>query len=310
MGNNISDFTIRVVDPSQTTTLVKPRSASQVHLCPAIRYPNFQDRRAHLPIAKFTVAVQSSSRPVSQVPLSTFLKTHIKDKSGNTVDLSADIDNTMGVIAACQQAILPVGSSPTHFNVHSYNYQTYSAENPAVLYILACAQGSAPQVATGGTQTLYMAKDGQAHNLVAKRLKDDRAARGVPLEGVMTKDELERNVAVVFQVPLKKRAESRGSYGGASDEAVFMGSGFLEEDMWAPGVSKGLDHAMISLGPALGAFPHGPETVVLERDPTSMVRATVQYWSAMDSNELPESLYTEIKDKFEVLYAQGTSIKA
>lgn len=340
MGNNISDFTLKL--------------SQRKEMCPVIRRPNFQDHRSIMKADKLTVTTE----PGQQLPLLTYLMSHVKDAKGKAVNLTAPIDSDQGVIVSSQQCILPLESGQAAFCVKAFNYQTLNPKDPGVLYILASSLGTSPQTAATESQALYHRdKHGKACNMVAMRLKDDRAARGVSLEGEMTAEEQERNMLVIFSVPLKQAppppcrgfggssslsfgAPTYGTFGApslSSDEAQELALvitptlgfservlqnpqytsnfSFGEADVYrsipapvAPNpkpVTKGMDHAMLSVGAPLFDFPNGPEEVILQRDSDKKIRATVQFYSVTDDGEVDASTFLEIRRKMDNLSKKG-----
>lgn len=368
-GNNISDFTLLL---SKHNTRL-----------PVIRYPNYQDKTVFIPHERFTVAINGEAAgmdatTLTRIPLLDYLKTHVKDSTGSVVDLSAPCDETTGILTSPQQCIVPLVDGTQDLNPHVFNYQTRDSSDPALLVLLSIQLGTSPQTVGNRSAELYFNLNGQAANLVAKRLRDDRAARGVALDGAMDKDELERNLMILYSVPLKQRAretsfqsisfQSYGDGGGMQfqgggtqfyNQTPYVLTGMLSETTQVGGnismpccavsavplqfeeddgevqidsldsleeksqslappsstkqerarkPTRGIDHAVLSVGEPLFKFPNGPERVKLVRDTSKPVRATVQFWSATDTEEVSDEVLDELVKKFTALYARGTPI--
>jgi hypothetical protein len=335
-GNSISDFSLRVSN----------------RMCPVIRYPNFEDQTVMMPARHFQVSVGgeptglSKDSPISRIPLLTYLKEHIKDSTGSVVDLSCALDNEVGILTAGQQCILPLKDGSCEFNPHAYNYQTISSSDPGILFVVSVSQGTSPQTSTSSDQELYFNWNGEATNLVAKRLKDDRAERKVQTTGAMTQEELDRNWLIIYSVPLvqERKTVRHYSIGGIdldsldslectslslesleykSDvmipcSASFHSNSNKEKSIMRmeaqvsratppPPPPRGLDHAMLSIGAPLFKFPNDPSLVKLKRDETKPVRATVQFYSVTDEPKVDGAVFDEIKTKLEKLSARATS---
>lgn len=269
---------------------------------PVIRRPNMADLTCDVPSANFNVLVgNEAGAPLSRVSLEEYVRA-IQRHTGNAAigDLWAPRDAHL--LLSSQACILPVDTGKANFHVRLFNYQsTYS--QPAVLVIMATHQGTSCQVITG-TDDLYLNLNGQAHDLQAQRLADDRAARGAATTGAMTDDEKARNVIFIYQIPLKTRRQ-------ALEYATFCVSNCLEEEEdgcclggWEGSMARGFDHAMVSAGGRKGAYK-GTRGLALERDPNYPIRLTVQYYYVTDTDVIPESLMQSIAAQLERSYAHG-----
>jgi len=323
-GNNITDACLRLSNHS-------------INL-PVIRFPNFVDKSVVLPISDAHFKLVSTR---GEIGLLDYLKTGIKDSTGNVVDLSCELDTKHGVLTSAQQSILPLENGTCEFNSYVFNYQTYDPSNPGLLFILSTSTNTSPQTAVNRMQTLYANQNGQACNLTATRLKEDRILRGKSTEGEMDAEELKRNFLIVYSVPLKQRAQLRRSLGDddCSDtlqcleacSASFQSNSSKKKESYVNSMNissnmnvmmslsaqvdkvgmrtkVGIDHAMLGVGKAVGRFENGTEHVLLERDPTKLVRADVAFYSVTDSGTLEESVFRAVREKIDALYANGKAV--
>jgi hypothetical protein len=133
-GSNISDFTLRMSALNSVD-----------NLCPVVRFPNFRDRGAFIPLEKFQVSVGGDTHSggvvdqpgePTRIPLKQYLQEHVKDSSKRAVDLTAPIDTEKGVLTVAQQCVLPLRDGKCAFNPHVFSYQTRDPANPALLMVV------------------------------------------------------------------------------------------------------------------------------------------------------------------------------
>ncbi len=198
-GSNISDLTLNTSDTRM----------------PMIRKPNFSDVTGDLEISHLTVTVGNEVGAVDdkevqpalrRIPLTEYLENLGKYAAGNTsktINLALPRDEV--ILCSSQACILPLPEKgEVAFVPELFNYQS-TEENPAVLAIVATSQGTSTHVITERQQKLLFNRHGQATKYLAKRLSQDRAERKVALTGEMTSEEQDRNVLVIYQIPLKKQ---------------------------------------------------------------------------------------------------------
>ena len=301
---------------------------------PVIRKPNFSDITADRPIENFTVMVgNETGSELKQISLSEYLR-DIAKYTGNANVESLLAERDTQVLTSGQACILPLCDGQVEFNVKLYNYQSTDSSDPAVLVIMASAMGTSAMVVYGNTD-IYFNDNGTATNLKAKRLKDDRKERGVPIDGPMTTEEKNRNSLFVFQVPLKQkprvsRSFTGGYYACAAACATISDSYSCEEDCdsfsdsfnekleccsdasfsysekRAPkkksmAKSRGFDKAVLSKGSNKGAFT-GTNNLTLTRNTDFPIRCTVQYYNVTDSPEVTHEQIKEIAKTVTTLY--------
>jgi hypothetical protein len=288
-GPNISDMTL-YVDP---------------YNMPVVRKPNFADVTADRNIGDFSVAVgNESGEPLKQIPFREYLENLDKyTKNENVKPMLLERDSNL--LVSSQACILPLSDGEVEFCVRLYNYQSgYDSSDPAVLVIVASAQGTSAQVVYG-TTNLYLNNDGRSFNLKAARLSDDRLKRGVPLDGPMTDDEKNRNALFIYQVPLKQKFRPErctlndllcGTMEGCAEPmagcAVPMSYSAGCPPMTDSRSARGFEKAVLSKGRDMGRFT-GTKDLTLERDERFPIRCTVQYYNVTDVATLSED---QVKD--------------
>jgi hypothetical protein len=195
-GHQISDMTLAV----------------EGELCPVVRKPNFTDLTCDLPIDQFKVKVgnEQGKETLELISLKDYLSS-IPSKNG-PVNLIKDRDNK--ILVSSQACILPLTDGKVEFRPKLYNYQTRS-DSSALLVVLSTSTGTSAQIMLDKPQDLVYNLNGRICHFLATRLRDDRKARGVALEGKMDKEEIERNLIAVYCIPLKQKEieRSRGGDG-------------------------------------------------------------------------------------------------
>jgi len=198
-GPNISDMTLKLSSERISTET----------LLPMIRYPNFSDKTADLPIDSFQVTVgnEKAGSELKRVPLKEYLTNigeYVKTSSGEPCPSMYCAEKDTHVLTSAQFCVLPIDKGTVEFNVNLYNYQSYS-EDPAVLVLVCSQKGTSAQAVFGGTTQLYFNNDGEAANYVAERLKDERKRLGKDVDAKMDVDEQERNCLFIVQIPLEQQ---------------------------------------------------------------------------------------------------------
>jgi len=184
------------------------------------------------------------------------------------------------------------------FNVAIYNYQS-SEGNPAVLAIVATAQGTSAQIVEnsgGGGQKLYYNKQGQRASFIGKRLSDDRQERGVQTVGEMTHQEKQQNMIMVIQVPLKCKPTFL-KYDLMSTACFSSPPGAMEEEC-NDSRSADVEDAIISVGEAEGEFNEAGG-LAIERDPAFPVRVTLQFYKSTANGVVDEDAIKKISEQIE-----------
>ena len=290
-GPNISDMTLCVEGQNM----------------PIIRKPNFEDLTSDQDLDKFSVNVgNETGGPLVSIPLREYL-TNITKYTDIKVTGSLIAARDTQVLTSAQACILPLHNGSVEFGVKLYNYQ--SQATPAVLVVIASAQGTSAHFVLGINNTLDFNKNGLVAKFVAESLKDDRARRGVALDGAMTEEEKLRNALLIFQIPLKYTAPVRSlaycaaaaattnmsypkqsimsysveSIDSLKDKYATFGQGFIG------GIKKGhgMDHAVLSTSEGRGVYPKLSAHTV-ERDDRMPIRCTIQYYHVTDNSNISE----------------------
>lgn len=192
-GLNISDLTLMVDNTSMNM----------------IRKPNFSDITADIPHENFTVTVgnETESGNLTRIPLKEYIQNINKyteiEGSCDKIELWDERDSSLLTSAQC--CLLPSNETTheTEFCPKMYNYQS------AVLVIVSTSQGTSSCILSN-RENLYFNRNGRKVSYLAKRLKQDRKERGVAIEGKMTSEEEDRNVIIIYQIPLKQKQVLRG----------------------------------------------------------------------------------------------------
>ncbi|MFS8867154.1 hypothetical protein [Synechococcus sp. H65.1] len=156
----------------------------ELSLMPVIRYPNFADLSADLPLDRLKVLV----RVVSLRELLGNLRRYLHNPrswAGNRNSLLAPRDSH--VLVSAQAAFLPIpAGGSAQFNPVLFNYQSYPG-NPAVLAILATREGTSITVIENRAeegwgeiwgQRLFFNQNGERASLTGQRLSDFQAQQG------------------------------------------------------------------------------------------------------------------------------------
>lgn len=222
-GPCISDMTLQVGDTRM----------------PVIREPNFTDTTWDVPIDSIPVRVgneRPEGTPLTTIPLTEYLRNFSdyisKPPGGHHTKINLLVEDGSSrdrhVVMSSQACFLPVETGDqTKFNVAMYNYQS-TADNPAVLTIVSTSKGTSAQIITGGDQKLLFNNNGRKADFAGQRLRDNRAERGVALDGEMSAQEKQDNVIVIIQVPLVHREPSyfsSSAYSSLPGSFDFFGGG-------------------------------------------------------------------------------------
>lgn len=309
VGPNISDMTIQVQQYNPRT------KGYELSLMPVIRFPNFSDRTADIPLERFFILVgNEKGKPLQRVNLREFLGNfrnylhNPRSWAGNRRSLLADRDSHVLVSAqACFLPIPPQGEAT--FNPVLFNYQSYE-KNPAVLAILVTRQGTSATVIdnqrdafeAGRTwgQRLFFNKNGQRASLVGQRASDFGVSTG---RGEITSAQAEAagmNMVMLIQVPLKQAPRLRPAM-----PLFSMPLPALMEA--APSVSAGrsnVEAAVISYGKVEGPFTE-IDHLPIERDPRFPIRVTVQFYKATDNGVVSVEDMRHIKDQIAKVYSNA-----
>ncbi|PZO60435.1 MAG: hypothetical protein DCF15_01895 [Phormidesmis priestleyi] len=315
VGPNISDMTIQVEHTD-------PRSGqAQLHLMPVIRYPNFSDRTADVPMQRLSVLTGNEKgeavKPTLLADVLEDLRGYLsKPDSWTGRDRSLLAERDSHVLVSAQAAFLPIpaGGEAT-FNPVLFNYQSYPGD-PAVLTLLATREGTSATIidnqrdgfSAGRTwgQRLFFNKNGDRTSLTGKRITDFRAEQSEQAGGdtttlppVEVSAEEGLNMVMLIQVPLKQKSSFANDLGAAADSA---------EALMAPSASapiarnrSDVEAAVIGHGEVEGPFTE-IDNLDIERDPNFPIRVTVQFYKATSNGIVSAEDMAEIDQQIKRIY--------
>ncbi|WP_017713345.1 hypothetical protein [Prochlorothrix hollandica] len=318
VGPNISDMTIQVQE-------FDPESDSyQLHLMPVIRFPNFDDRSADIPLDAFSLLVgNEQGRDLKKVSLRQVLGNlrdylHEPDSwPGSRTSLLAN-DRDSHVLVSAQACFLPIPQGGTaEFNPVLFNYQSY-AGNPAVLTILATREGTSATIIDNSRdafeagltwgQRLFFNKDGERASLTGRRASDflteQAQATGsdqpLPPDLSAAAEKEGLNLVMLIQVPLKQRERQvRGGMvdGMALPAAAPMPMVVQESESFESDVEA----AVIGHGEVEGPFTE-IDGLAIERDPRFPIRVTVQFYKGTSNGVVSPADMEQIRDQIARVY--------
>ena len=322
VGPNISDMTIQVEHRD-------PRSGeASLHLMPVIRYPNFSDLTADVPMQRLSILTGNEkgedTEPTLLADVLEDLRTYLSKPdswAGDKNSLLAERDSH--VLVSAQAAFLPIPQNgEATFNPVLFNYQSYPGD-PAVLTILATREGTSTTIidnqrdgfATGRTwgQRLFFNKDGERASLTGKRISDFRAEQSensgnaVELPPVEVSEKEGLNMVMLIQVPLKQK-EAFGNFGAAADLSV-MAESAPAAPVMAQSARSNVEAAVIGHGEVEGPFTE-IDNLDIERDPNFPIRVTVQFYKATDNGIVSAEDLTEIDEQIKRIYDYADYVRS
>jgi hypothetical protein len=282
VGPNISDMTIQVQQ-------FHPESRDySLHLMPVIRYPNFADKSADVPLDRFFLKVgNQAGDALKRVALRDVLQNLRRYLSqpnswkGAQQSLLAPRDTH--VLVSAQACFLPIPQGGTaKFNPVLFNYQSY-AQNPAVLTILASREGTSVTVIdnqrdgfeAGRTwgQRLFFNQKGERASFTGQRISDFNLTGGDRSSGSTSVDEEEGlNMVLLIQVPLKQKERPRSL---ELDSVMPMAAPAAEFSLRRK--DSDVEAAVIGHGEVEGPFTE-IDHLAIERDSRYPIRVTVQFY--------------------------------
>ncbi len=309
VGPNISDMTIQVEHRD-------PRSGeASLHLMPVIRYPNYSDLTADVPMQQLSVLTGNEkgqdTQPTLLAEVLDDLREYLNEPDswkGRQKSLLAERDSH--VLVSAQAAFLPIpeGSEAT-FNPVLFNYQS-APEDPAVLTILATREGTSTTIIdnqrdgfdAGRTwgQRLFFNKNGERASLTGKRISDFRSEQSngtTELPAVTATEEEGLNMVMLVQVPLKQKNRSSSGFSVSSD--LMMES--APAPMAMSRAQSDVEAAVIGHGPVEGPFTE-IDDLAIERDPNFPIRVTVQFYKATSNGVVSEADLAEIDKQINKIY--------
>lgn len=312
VGPNISDMTIQVEQRD-------PRSGeAQLHLMPVIRYPNYSDLTADVPMQQLSVLTGNEkgeeTEPVLLAEMLEDLRRYLSEPDswkGREQSLLAERDSH--VLVSAQAAFLPIPENgEATFNPVLFNYQSYPGD-PAVLTILVTREGTSATVIdnqrdgfeAGRTwgQRLFFNKNGERASLAGKRISDFRAEQTegdtTTLPPVEVSEEEGLNMVMLIQVPLKQKSPF-GQSGGSAQSDMLMESAPAPTAKLSR-ASSDVEAAVIGHGPVEGPFTE-IDDLAIARDPNFPIRVTVQFYKATSNGVVSKADLAEIDQQIKRIY--------
>ena len=307
VGPNISDMTIQVQQEDPIT------GDLSMSLMPVIRYPNFTDQTADLPIDQFQLLVGNQQGEDLEAVLLRDVLDNLRDYltepdswDGDETSLLAERDTH--VLVSAQACFLPIPQEGmAQFNPVLFNYQSYEGD-PAVLTILATREGTSitvidntrDRVESGWMwgQRLFFNRDGDRASFTGQRISDfqtDADRPGEPQASAAGEEGL--NMVMLIQVPLRQQQAMRfdaplpASPLGLSEAAPAMES---ERQ-------SNVEAAVIGHGDIEGPFTE-IDGLSIERDPRFPIRVTVQFYKATSNGVVSETDVQQIRQQIARVY--------
>jgi len=316
VGPNISDLTLEVIDRSGR----RPRTS----LLPVLRYPNFTDRTADVPVERVFVRAgnEAQGRPLQAVALMEVLS-HLRDYMSSPDALRSESDDFTAprdshFLVSAQFVFVPVpDASRVEFTPVLFNYQSEPG-TPADLVIVATRQGSSIQVIEnrpdalipgGWGQHLYFNHEGQRTTFTAERRSDVQAriAAGSATAEDATALQTGADLVMIIQVPLRVPMQPRrapmsiGSMGTMGLSSSGGGSGYGSGTGRA---SSDVETAVIGHGLDAGPVREVGRTRI-RRDPHFPIRVTIQFYRATSNGVVSEADLDEAAAQIERVYADA-----
>jgi hypothetical protein len=304
VGPNISDVTIQV-------GVREPRTEQfQLTLMPVIRYPNFSDLSADIPLDSFYLLIGNErGEALRRVSLREYLaniRRYLSEPdswAGSKSSLLAERDSH--VLVSAQAAFLPIPrQGRAEFNPVIFNYQSYAGD-PAVLTIVATREGTSATIIDNVRdafpsgfswgQRLFFNQNGERASFAGERLSDfntdNRQATDPAMEAA---GQSGLNMVMLIQVPLKQKQ-------------TMMGDTVVYESAAAPAAegvelkSSDVEAAVISHGEVEGPFTE-IDGLEIERDERFPIRVTVQFYKATSNGVVSAADMEEIAAQIQRVY--------
>jgi len=308
LGPTISDVTIEVVSPDP--------QARKLALMPVLRFPNFSDRTADVPLDRIFLRVGNERKGALErvVSLRDFLATPGRwlshPGSGTILGGSLLAPRDTHALVSAQAAFLPVPRRGTAtFHPVIFNYQS-TAGNPAVLTLLVTRQGTSIAVVDNGRdavsggrswgQRLFFNAGGERAPLTAERISDvvDRGATANGESAASLGEDA--NLLLLVQVPLRHREPPR-RLSLAPEALPAPAAGALAKTE----VSRSdMETAVLGHGDLQGPFAELAGLSV-ERDPRFPLRVTVQFYQATSSPRIEAGQVADLSRLIAKVYEKG-----
>jgi len=306
VGPNISDVTIQVqhMDPYHCEYYLT--------LMPVIRYPNFTDLTADIPLERFYLLVGNEAgedlhRITLEEYLGNFREYLSEPRSWKGWGDSLLAERDTHVLVSAQATFLPVPQQgKAEFNPVIFNYQSMEGD-PAVLTIVATREGTSATVIDNVRdafpagfswgQRLFFNQDGERASFTGERLSDfeEKVESGkdtrVDLEGKGL------NMVMIIQVPLKQKYRPKMGWDLSEDVEMAAAPQAAEAE-------SDVEEAVIGHGEVEGPFTE-IDDLKIRRDERFPIRVTVQFYKATSNGEVSEEDMQQIADEIERVYEEA-----
>ena len=306
VGPNISDVTIQVQHQDPTN------GQYQLTLMPVIRYPNFSDLTADIPLDRFYLLVgNQQGDDLQKVTLKDYLgnfRQYLFEPgswAGRNDSLFAQRDSH--VLVSAQAAFLPVPQEgKAEFNPVIFNYQSYQGD-PAVLVIVATREGTSATIIDNVRdafpagfswgQRLFHNQDGERASFTGQRLSDFRAQELPSGDTPQAASENGLNMVMIIQVPLKQKHPMEG-------DMVFFEAEEAVAAAPVEALKSDIEVAVIGHGAIEGLFTE-IDDLQIERDERYPIRVTVQFYKATSNGVVSEEDMQEIATQIKRVYEEA-----
>ncbi|MEO1393929.1 MAG: hypothetical protein AAFV90_13555 [Cyanobacteria bacterium J06634_5] len=319
VGPNISDMTIQVEHRDPRT------GDARLHLMPVIRYPNFSDLTADVPMQRLSILTGNEKGedpdPTLLAEVLENLRNYLSKPdswTGREQSLLAERDSH--VLVSAQAAFLPIpDSGEATFNPVLFNYQSYPGD-PAVLTLLATREGTSATIIdnqrdgfdAGRTwgQRLFFNKNGERASLTGKRISDFRTEQANEQSAEQSTGETTTlppveaseeglNMVMLIQVPLKQKDPFSNNFGVSADSMMLESAAPAASTLQR--MESNVEAAVIGHGPVEGPFTE-IDNLAIERDPNFPIRVTIQFYKATDNGVVSEADLAEIDEQIKRIY--------
>jgi hypothetical protein len=318
VGPNISDLTLEVIDRSGR----RPRTS----LLPVLRYPNFTDRTADVPVENVMVRVGNAreGERLETVPLMEVL-THLRDYLSAPDALRAATDDFTArrdshFLVSAQYVFVPVpDGARVEFAPVLFNYES-SPGAPADLVLLATREGTSIQVIEnrpdalipgGWGQHLYFNHAGQRTTFTAERRSDvlERVESGHAEASDATALDPGADVLMIIQVPLRmpeipRRAAAMSAPMAGMDELGGYGGGGSSGASASRARASDVEEVVIGHGLDGGAMRESSR-VRIRRDARFPIRVTLQFYRATSNGVVSDEDMEAAAAQIERVYADA-----
>jgi hypothetical protein len=309
LGPNISDVTIEVVSGED--------AGRRLALMPVLRFPNFSDRTADVPLDRVFLRVGNERKGGEErtISLRDFLaepgRWLSSPDAGRIQGGSLLAPRDTHALVSAQAAFLPVPKEgKATFHPVIFNYQS-TAGHPAVLTLLVTRQGTsltvvdnARDTVSGGAswgQRLFFNAGGERAPLTAERISDV-VARGTTSNGESAASLGEdANLLMLVQVPLVVRTPPRRAPMASESSSAMMAAPCAPAQKSR---ASDLEVAVLGHGELEGPFTELAGLQV-ERDARFPVRVTVQFYQATATGSLGEAEMAHLAQLVGKVYERG-----